>query len=133
MKVKALWDKVPFSRGRDPATIQSAVTATDHFVHAWDGVKLIGTARVLTDGAYYATLWDVIVDPDYQNHGVGRALVERAVEQYVGRGFAFIALFSAEGKEGFYERLGFGPRPRGMNLNEAQWALRVGEPPPRNE
>jgi GNAT superfamily N-acetyltransferase len=123
-EVKALWDKIAFSRGRDPETIQLAVEETDLLVQAWDGSRLVGTARVITDGAYYATIWDVIVDPEYQGRGIGRALMQRAVEPFLGRGFSFIALFAAEGKESFYEDLGFRPRARAMNLDEARWRAR---------
>lgn len=93
-------------------------------MQAWDGSRLIGTARVITDGAYYATIWDVIVDPEYQGRGIGRALMQRAVDPFLGRGFSFIALFAAEGKESFYEDLGFRPRARAMNLDEARWIAR---------
>lgn len=119
--VKRLWDKIPFSRGRDPESIRLALEETDLLVHAWDGQRLVATARVITDGAFYATLWDVIVDPDYQGQGIGRNVMRRAVEPFLGRGFSFIALFAAEGKEGFYEPLGFERHPRGMKLLENRW------------
>lgn len=119
--IKGLWDKISFSRGRSPEAIRLAVEETGLFVHAWDGPRLVGTARVLTDGAFYATLWDVIVDPEYQDQGIGRTLVRRAVDPFLGRGFSFIALFAAEGKEGFYTPLGFKPHPRGMILDESAW------------
>lgn len=130
LDVQALWDKIAFSRGRNPETIAAAIAATDHLVQAWDEGRLVGTARVLTDGAYYATIWDVIVDPAFQGRGIGRALMRRAVEPFLGRGFAFIALFAAEGKEGFYDDLGFRPRARAMNLDENRWQRHASEIPP---
>ncbi|NMP24243.1 GNAT family N-acetyltransferase [Sulfobacillus harzensis] len=123
--VKALWDKIPFARGRNPESIRLAIEETDLCVHAWDGSRLIATARVLTDGAYYATLWDVIVDPEYQGCGIGRAVVHRAVEPFIGRNFSFIALFSAEGKGPFYEQLGFTHHPRGMILQEDRFPEKI--------
>ena len=119
--VKNLWDKIEFARGRDPETIRLALEETDLFVHAWDGDRMVATARVITDGAYYATLWDVIVDPDYQGRGIGTDVMRRAVEPFVGRGFSFIALYSADGKQGFYEKLGFDYHPRGMKIREDHW------------
>lgn len=116
--IKALWDKIEFSRGRDPETIRHAILNTEFFVHAWEEQRLIGTARVITDGAYYATLWDVIVDPSYQAQGVGKALVEAACAPFLNRGFSFVALFSAQAKEPFYEKLGFVRHPRGMKYQE---------------
>ncbi len=116
--VKSLWDKIPWARGRDLDTIAVALLNSQRIVHAWDGDRLVGTARVLTDGAYYATLWDVIVDPNYQGQGIGTSLVDRAIEPYRSRGFSFIALFAAEGKEDFYKHRGFSMHPRGMKIEE---------------
>lgn len=119
--IKALWDQIPFSQGRDPESIQLAIAATNLFVHGWDGERLVATARVITDDCYYATIWDVIVDPRYQRQGIGTRIVRCAVEPFLHRHFQFIALFSAEGKEPFYEPLGFIHHQRGMTLDESLW------------
>ncbi|MHB1611555.1 MAG: GNAT family N-acetyltransferase [Sulfobacillus sp.] len=116
--VKALWDKISWAKGRDLETIALALSNSALVVHAWDGQRLIGTARVLTDGAYYATLWDVIVDPEFQAQGIGTQLLEASVAPFIHRGFSFIALFAAEGKEDFYKKHGFAIHPRGMKLSE---------------
>ena len=49
-----------------------------HNIGAWDGDRLIGIARVLTDGYLIASLAEIAVDPDYQRRGVGRELMNRA-------------------------------------------------------
>jgi predicted N-acetyltransferase YhbS len=57
----------------------------------------------------------VIVMPAYQHQQIGRALVERAVEELrkiAPRG-AFVGLFT--GKPGFYEHIGFKNDP-GMHM-----------------
>lgn len=119
--VKSLWDKVAFSQNRTLAAITQAIAQTHLFVHAWDGEKLVATARVITDGVYYATIWDVIVDPDYQRQGIGRLIMQAAVTPFLGQGLAFIALFAADGKEEFYTKLGFVRHARGMTLDETLW------------
>lgn len=118
LAVKSLWDKIVWAQGRDLDTIAVALQHSQRVVHAWDGARLVGTARILTDGAYYATLWDVIVDPEYQGLGIGTQLVDQAIQPYLNRGFSFVALFAAEGKEEFYKHRGFSIHPRGMKLNE---------------
>lgn len=40
---------------------------------------LIGLARATSDHAFNATIWDVLVDPEYQGQGLGKALVEQMV------------------------------------------------------
>ncbi len=105
-------------QGRDLDTVAVALLNSQRVVHAWDGDRLVGTARIVTDGAYYATLWDVIVDPSYQEQGIGTNLVDQAIKPYLNRGFSFIALFAAEGKEEFYKHRGFSIHPRGMKIHE---------------
>ena len=48
---------------------------------AWDGPRLVGTVRVLTDGYFFATIPELLVDPDYQRRGIGRRLMEFALER----------------------------------------------------
>ena len=45
---------------------------------AWEGGRMVGVARVLTDGHRYACLVEVLVDPDYRRRGIGRELARRA-------------------------------------------------------
>jgi len=118
-QLKALWDLVPWAEGRDPESILRAVQSTELMVLAWDEDRLVGSTRVITDGVYYATIWDVIVHPDYRGRGIGTRLVEAAVEPFRHRGFKYIALYSVVGAEPFYERLGFRRHPSGMRLDES--------------
>jgi GNAT superfamily N-acetyltransferase len=118
--VKALWDLVPFSQGRDPESVMRAIQGSELIVTAWDEELLVGTCRVITDGVYYATLWDVIVHPDYRGQGVGSRLVHAAIDPFRQRGFSYIALYSVAGVEPFYERLGFRRHPAGMRLQETR-------------
>ena len=43
--------------------------------------KLVGLARLLSDGSFAAHLSDVVVAPQYRNQGIGRALVAAAVKE----------------------------------------------------
>lgn len=61
----------------DKTRTSRALKAT-HNICAWDGDKLIGIARILTDGFLAASLAEIAVDPDYQRRGVGRELMNRA-------------------------------------------------------
>jgi ribosomal protein S18 acetylase RimI-like enzyme len=50
-------------------------------VGAWDGNRLVGSVRILTDGYFFATIPEILVDPDYQRRGIGRRLMELALER----------------------------------------------------
>ena len=48
---------------------------------AWDGTRLVGSVRILTDGYFFATIPEILVDPDYQRRGIGQHLMELALER----------------------------------------------------
>lgn len=50
------------------------VNSAQCFVAVSEG-KLIGFARVLTDGTSFASLWDVVVEEPYRGKGIGTALM----------------------------------------------------------
>jgi ribosomal protein S18 acetylase RimI-like enzyme len=49
-------------------------------VAAFAGEQLIGFVNVATDGGAHAFLLDPTVDPDYRRRGIGRTLVQTAIE-----------------------------------------------------
>jgi len=85
-------------------------------VAARDEGKIVGTARVVWDGGYAALIKDVLVLPDYQGQGIGKEMMERLLAFLRGKlepGYVIqIDLMAADGKEVFYEKLGFQSRPR---------------------
>lgn len=85
--VVSLWDRAhPASQGSDR--------------------RLIGFARATSDGIYRATLWDVVVHPDYQGEGLGRKLVETVLMHPHVRHVERIYLMTTN-QQHFYERIGF--------------------------
>ena len=65
------WDGRAGRSGRSDARS----SAPPEFAAAWDGDRLVGTARSLTDGAMYAHIATVVVHPRYQGLGVGERLM----------------------------------------------------------
>jgi ribosomal protein S18 acetylase RimI-like enzyme len=85
----------------DAARAAAALARTAN-VGAWDGARLVGAVRLLTDGYFFATIPEILVDPDYQRRGIGRELMRRALA-HAPRGKAF---FGAQpGAVAFFERL----------------------------
>ena len=67
-------------RAYSAADAAQALTHTIN-VGAWDGSRLVGSVRVLTDGYFFATIPEILVDPDYERRGIGRRLMELALER----------------------------------------------------
>ena len=75
--------------------------------------KLIGTGRVIGDGAMYFYVQDVIVLPQFQGKGVGMRIMN-AIETYLNKNArknAFIGLMAAEDVSGFYRKFNYMLRP----------------------
>jgi GNAT superfamily N-acetyltransferase len=89
---------------RDPPDLARAAAASYANAYAFAGDVLVGGARAVSDGVFYATIYDVVVDPAWQGNGVGRRLVRDLLDRLpVDKVF----LTSVPGKEGFYAKLGF--------------------------
>lgn len=74
--------------------------------------KQIGFARVVTDFGTTYYLCDVIVSPDWQNHGVGRAILNEIQSDSIFCDLRGI-LVSRDAQH-FYEKFGFEKSDRGM-------------------
>jgi GNAT superfamily N-acetyltransferase len=84
---------------------------------AWYGIcarqdgRVIGTGLVLSDGVLHALIVDVIVMPELRGRGIGTEIMRRLIAHCRAEDVLQIQLFSALGKRGFYEGLGFVARP----------------------
>lgn len=92
---------------------QKSLDATLYCVCAFENGDLVGMARVLGDGVISFYIGNVIVRPDKQNQGIGKAILERIIAYVEGAAYpgAIASLFAIQGKEAFYTRFGFECRP----------------------
>lgn len=74
-------------------------------ISAWDGDRLIGVSRALTDYSYCCYLSDLAVDVAYQKLGIGRELIRRT-QLIIGEEVSLI-LMSAPGAMAYYPKVGF--------------------------
>jgi N-acetylglutamate synthase-like GNAT family acetyltransferase len=100
-------------RASEPASLGAAIANTQEFATAWDGERLIGTARSITDGGQNALIATVVVHPAYQGLGVGEQMVHLLTD---GRDTVRFSLTAASGLDVWYRKLGFIPDPHAMYL-----------------
>jgi GNAT superfamily N-acetyltransferase len=75
------------------------------------GGEIVGTGMVLGDGVLHALIVDVIVMPEMRGRGIGTEIMKRLIARCDEARILQVQLFSARGKRGFYEKLGFVARP----------------------
>ena len=85
--------------------IQKMYENSNLIISAWDGSRLVGVARALTDFAYCCYLSDLAVDKKYQGLGIGASLLT-LIQKAIGVNGSLILLSSPQASN-FYERLGF--------------------------
>ena len=92
--------------GREGDKIKRAFEKSDVVCFAVAGAKLVGAARALTDFEYHATIYDVVVHPDYQGRSIGTRMMSELLSALpVWR----IVLVADGNVQPFYESLGFEP------------------------
>jgi predicted N-acetyltransferase YhbS len=85
----------------DPARLRESLARTIN-IGAYDGGRLVGALRLLTDGYEWTVVTDFLVEPEYRRRGIGSALWRRAADRAVGR----LAMAQIPpGTEGFFRRL----------------------------
>ncbi|OAY32276.1 serotonin N-acetyltransferase 2, chloroplastic [Manihot esculenta] len=101
---------------RDPEKIKVALENTNSllWVEHKKSQKPVAFARATGDNVFNAIIWDVVVDPSYQGIGLGKAVMERLVEELLEKGIVNIALYSEPRVLGFYRPLGFVADPDGI-------------------
>jgi GNAT superfamily N-acetyltransferase len=96
---------------RHPKQVEEGLKNSAFVIAAQDGEKTIGMTRLVSDGGGVYFVVDVLVLPEYQRQGIGKALFGKAmayVDSRLRDGWQLqVDLMAAKGKEGFYEAFGF--------------------------
>ena len=73
---KLLNNNAPWAKNRSINKISKMLLNSDVIITAWKGKELIGFGRATTDKSFRAVLWDVVVDKQYENLGIGKKILE---------------------------------------------------------
>jgi GNAT superfamily N-acetyltransferase len=93
--------------GRSREVVGRSIAHSLNFGAYADG-RLVGYARLVTDGATFAWLCDVYVSADQRGHGVGTALMDAVDDRLRGLGVRRAMLATADA-HALYARYGFEP------------------------
>lgn len=97
----------------DPIIHKKAFENSHIVIFVFDGNRMIGFGRAISDDAYQASLYDIAVIPEYQRKGVGKLIFESILAKLM---HCNIILYATPGKERFYTKLGMSKMKTGMAL-----------------
>lgn len=83
-------------------------------ITAWDGDKLVGVSRSITDWCWSCYLADLAVEPGYQKEGIGKKLIALTKEK-VGEE-VMILLLSVPTAMTYYPKVGFTKEDRAFAI-----------------
>ena len=100
-KLAAFW-----AQNRSLEDLEIAIANSDPVISIWDNDRLIGFTRATSDCVFRATIWDVVIHPDYRGQGLGRKLIETLLDHPRLRRVERVYLMTTYQQE-FYLKLGF--------------------------
>ena len=116
-QMKAALSGDDFDNGRTPEQLRVSFENSHVAVVAFDGDRIVGTARALSDGVCNGYVIDVWTFSPYRRRGVARAMLAALESRLRGQ---HVYLFT-ESAADFYRRLGFREHPTGMSKVVGQW------------
>jgi ribosomal protein S18 acetylase RimI-like enzyme len=116
-ELEELCDAVGWSR-RPLRKVKKAIQHSFLVLTMWEQKgsrrRLIGFSRATSDHAFNATIWDVVVHPDFQGRGLGKTLMANLIKKLRSEDISNITLFADPHVVDFYRNLGFMPDPEGI-------------------
>lgn len=105
------WVRRPFKKVK--VAIEQSFLTISLFYKENSQHKLIGFARATSDNSFNATIWDVVVHPEFQKKGLGKILMSEVIRELRLSDVNTITLFADPQVLNFYKSLGFIPDPEG--------------------
>lgn len=97
----------------EPDVHRKAFENSHTSVFIYDGDRLVGFGRAISDDAYQAAVYDMAVVPEYQRQGIGTRIMEQILNRVR---HCNVILYAGVGKEPFYEKIGLRRMKTGMAL-----------------
>ncbi|MBU3573474.1 GNAT family N-acetyltransferase [Priestia aryabhattai] len=99
-------------KNHDEEKIKKVFQSSNVVAIAYDENKIVGFGRALSDGVFNAAIYDVVIDKEYQNKGIGQKIIENLLAPL--NDISCVHLVSTAGNEEFYKKAGFRKMKTGM-------------------
>jgi len=119
-QLKSILIEDDFDNGRSPEQLRESFASSYTFSIAYDGQKIIGTARALSDGVCNAYIVDVWTYSPYRRQGIARQMLENMMTKMKGQ---HVYLFTDEDALPFYKGLGFEEQGIGVSTVVGEWLV----------
>lgn len=116
-RVKADLAADDFDNGRSPDALRRSFENAPHVAIARDGERVVGTARLLSDGVCNAYLVDVWTASSHRRRGIATRMVQLLVDAVPGQHVGL----QTDDAQALYRSLGFRPQPEFMSLVSGRW------------
>ena len=103
--------------------ISAMYRSSNLILSAWDGDKLIGVARSLTDYAYCTYCSDLAIRKEYQKGGIGKELLRRTKE--AAGDASNLLLLAADEAMGYYPKIGFEKVDNAFLVKRKEWFVNL--------
>ena len=101
-----------FDNGRSPAALQRSFEQSQHVAIARDGERVVGMARLLSDGVCNAYLLDVWTASSHRRQGIASAMIRFLADQVPGQHIGL----QTDNAQAFYASLGFRAQPEFLHV-----------------
>jgi ribosomal protein S18 acetylase RimI-like enzyme len=106
-----------FDNGRSAEALRRSFEQSQHVALAVDGDRVVGMARLLSDGVCNAYLIDVWTLSSYRRQGIATAMIRSLADRVPGQHIGL----QTDDAQSLYEGLGFRPQPEFMALVVGEW------------
>lgn len=106
-----------FDNGRSPEALRRSFEQSQHVAFARDGERVVGMARLLSDGVCNAYLVDVWTASAYRRRGIASAMIRQLLDQVPGHHVGL----QTDDAQPFYESLGFKHQPEFWSIVVGSW------------
>ncbi|KRD99226.1 GNAT family N-acetyltransferase [Priestia aryabhattai] len=110
-RMKDIYHSVGWKK-HDEEKIKKVFQSSNVVAIAYDENKIVGFGRALSDGVFNAAIYDVVIDEQYQNKGIGQQIIENLLAPL--NDISCVHLVSTAGNEEFYKKAGFRKMKTGM-------------------